>query len=178
MGTGLLTPAQTTLAGFKFTESDAFKSELMLRTSRWARDRVPASAFGRACLEAGLSQEDTDKLTGSHQCRQNGKYLVQRTTRLRRGATFDGVIRAAGLMDDDGRPSELGEPSEGWSPKIRRMSFGQNAIRGRRTITSPLSMRLDGTRDCSELRLLLWSPGEYAVIEYARLPVEGSVFIG
>ena len=98
----------------KFTESDAFKSELMLRTSRWARDRVPTTAFRQACLEAGLSQEDTDKLTGYLQRRQNGKRLVQRATRFRRGATFDGVIRAAGLADDDGSPSELGEPSEDW----------------------------------------------------------------
>jgi hypothetical protein len=102
----------------KFTESDAFKSELMLRTFRWARDRVPASAFRQACLEAGLeaslSQEDTDKLTCYLQRRQNGKRLVQRATRFRRGATFDGVIRAAGLTDDDGSPSELGEPSEDW----------------------------------------------------------------
>ncbi len=98
----------------KFTEADAFKSELMLRTSRWAPDRVPSSAFRQACLEAGLSQEDTDKLTGYLQRSQNGKRLVQRATRFRRGATFDGVIRAAGLTADDGRPSESGEPSEDW----------------------------------------------------------------
>ena len=98
----------------KFTESDAFKSELMLRTSRWARDRVPVAAFRQACLDAGLSQEDTDKLAGYLQNRQNGKRLVQRATRFRPGATFDGVIRAAGLPVDADGPSDLGVPSEDW----------------------------------------------------------------
>lgn len=98
----------------KVTESDAFKSELMLRTSRWARDRVPVTAFRQACLDAGLSQKDTDKVAAYLHRRQNGKRLVQRATRFRAGATFDGVIRAAGLPVDADGPSDLGVPSEDW----------------------------------------------------------------
>jgi hypothetical protein len=40
----------------KFTESRTFKSEPTLRTSRWARDRMPVAAFRQACLDAGLSK--------------------------------------------------------------------------------------------------------------------------
>jgi hypothetical protein len=93
-------------------ESDGFKSELMLRTSRWRRDRVPPAAFSEACIAAGLRPKDAAKLEGFLRKRQAGKRLVQRATHYRKGWTFDGVIRAAGLSPDD--DLDLGESSEDW----------------------------------------------------------------
>jgi hypothetical protein len=94
-------------------ESDGFKSELMLRTSRWRRDRVRPAAFSEACIAAGLRPEDAAKLVDYLQKRQRGKRLQQRATHFRKGWTYDGVIRAAGLSSNDD-DLDLGEPSEDW----------------------------------------------------------------
>jgi hypothetical protein len=51
-------------------EVEGFKSDLMLRTWRWHRDRVPLSAFSADCISAGLPPEDTAKLVDPLQRRQ------------------------------------------------------------------------------------------------------------
>lgn len=43
-------------------EVEGFKSDLMLRTSRWLPDRVPPAAFSAECISAGLPPNDTAKL--------------------------------------------------------------------------------------------------------------------
>jgi hypothetical protein len=96
----------------QWREAHGFKSELMLRTARWSRERVPVAAFRQACLDANLSLEDTATLVGFLQQRQAGKQL--RPHRARKGWTYDRVIAAAGYPDDDDAPSDLGEPSEDW----------------------------------------------------------------
>lgn len=93
-------------------ESDGFKSELMLRTSRWSRDRVRPAVFGAACIAAGLRPQDAAKLVDCLRKRQDGRRLQQRATHFRKGWTFDGVIRLAGLSSDD--DCGLGVPSEDW----------------------------------------------------------------
>jgi hypothetical protein len=56
--------------------------------------------------------EDTAKLVDPLQRRQAGGRLVPK--RERKGWTYDRVIRAAGLPDDDDPAGQLGVPSENW----------------------------------------------------------------
>lgn len=78
-------------------EVHSFKSDLVERSGRWTRDRVPPAAFTAACTEAGLAPDNTAKLVEHLRNRQTGKRLV--VHRFRRKWTFDRLIAAAGLAD-------------------------------------------------------------------------------
>ena len=54
-------------------EIQAFKSELMERTSRWHHDRVTPAAFSAECIAKGLPPENAATLAGHLRSRQAGK---------------------------------------------------------------------------------------------------------
>ena len=87
-------------------EVEGFKSDLMLRTWRWHRDRVPPSVFNGECIKAGLTPMDSAKLVDPLRRRQAGRRLVPR--RERRGWTYDRVIDAADLSAEDDLAGEIG----------------------------------------------------------------------
>jgi hypothetical protein len=95
-------------------EKEQFISDLMERTYQWRRDRVPPAAFSEACISAGLFRVDTEELVGYLRERQDGKQLVLREGSPRKGWTFDGVLKAAGISPDDDDELDIGEPSENW----------------------------------------------------------------
>ncbi|WP_445161426.1 hypothetical protein ACTXG5_25470 [Mycobacterium sp. Dal123C01] len=93
-------------------EIQAFKSELMERTSRWHHDRVTPAAFSAECIAKGLRPENAATLAGHLRSRQAGKAF--RPRRERKGSNYDGVIRAEGLPVDLHENLDTGDPSEEW----------------------------------------------------------------
>lgn len=94
----------------QWREEHGFKSDLMLRTWRWHRDRVPLDAFRAACLSANLSEKDTATLVGHLHNRQLGRRLVP--NKARKDWTYDALIASKGLNPEE--QVDLGEPSEDW----------------------------------------------------------------
>lgn len=91
-------------------EIQQFKSDLMERSSRWHHDRVKASVFSAECIAKGLSAEDAATLAGLLRARHAGKGF--RPDKNRKGYTFDGVIRLAGIPEDLHENLGIGDPSE------------------------------------------------------------------
>ncbi|MGY4708474.1 hypothetical protein ACXDF8_02720 [Mycolicibacterium sp. CBM1] len=89
-------------------EEHEFKSDLMKRGERWARDRVPLQLFRDACLAANLDETDTKKLADHLAKRQAGKRLV--VDRARKGFTFDRILELHG--QDPDADLDMGKPSE------------------------------------------------------------------
>lgn len=89
-------------------EEHEFKSDLMERGDRWARDRVPLRLFRSACLAANLDETDTKTLTDHLAKRQAGKRLV--VHRARKGFNFDRIVELRGPNPD--ADLDIGEPSE------------------------------------------------------------------
>jgi hypothetical protein len=93
-------------------EINGFKSDLMLRTHRWGRHRVPPATFSAVCIAAGLAADNTATLVEHLRNRQAGKQL--RPNRFRKGWTYDGVVRAAGLPEDPDDSLGHADASRDW----------------------------------------------------------------
>lgn len=93
-------------------EINGFKSDLMLRTYRWGRDRVPPATFGAVCIAEGLAIDNTATLVEHLRNRQAGKQL--RPNRFRKGWTYDSVVRAANVPEDPDDGLGHSDSSRAW----------------------------------------------------------------
>lgn len=60
----------------KWNEEAKLKSDMMEVPERWTPDRAPVDAVKAACLQAGMTEQDTGTIIGFLRKRQAGKRLV------------------------------------------------------------------------------------------------------